>query len=684
MNLPYSNGTQQNNQNYYEQSTSNQYGSNMAFLQNSGNSEGFEKQNMNPPSRSAALSRSQSQGNTFPGPPQSYKNPHQLFSRQLSSQPLNNNPQQSIYPPAIAVSQSSENPNTFNQPHKLQSSSNQDPANLFNNQQQSISLNQQLMPNQKQLPTETLGSANGSHFPAHSSSKFAFPNQNRSSHSINTGGHHEDGSGHISKKRVVEVKSTSQDPMLPDTNFTEQIPKIDDNVITGNLDVIGTVIAKGYMRYSDILLKENIEDIVDALDIVKNLHGRSYKWNSDAPVQSLQKGNRVIGLIAQEVQKFVPASVRQDKDGYLYVDYVALVPIIVTAIHERIHRNDTYRREIVEPGNQEMQQHIDNTEKIKESIENIIENFKFEQYKYELLQQQRIDQLDDNLNELMSNCSKYLEDLDTVNHIKNEQKVRIKKEYLIFFFAVAFFVAAFLVAWYGFNLNPSEIRETDNLLSNPSFELTTPNNTAAGWMAFNEPYPSYSLFIYFGDNPMMSPGYRLYLSNDIVVMPIEPHESGSVALRLGTTTPWNYTVGSRTYGIEQFFYVNNTGISSSSFKTLDISLYCQIPNNTMSSEKYFDLLVNITPYYTGPVDPALPESIIGEVKLLFNTTAIEGGRIQYNTTAGEWQYTNLQANLTVWPKTIYAFRITFEYDITSPSVIYCDDFRVSISYYFTK
>ncbi len=58
-----------------------------------------------------------------------------------------------------------------------------------------------------------------------------------------------------------------------------------------------------YMQFSDLRLKMNIEEIVDAIDIVSKLQGKSYQWKPEMVDQSPK---RVIGMIAQEVQRVLP------------------------------------------------------------------------------------------------------------------------------------------------------------------------------------------------------------------------------------------------------------------------------------------------------------------------------------------------------------------------------------------
>ena len=73
----------------------------------------------------------------------------------------------------------------------------------------------------------------------------------------------------------------------------------------------------GFFRFSDIRYKTNIEDIQDAFDIVKQLNGKKYKWKKEFDIENQYKGEKVIGLIAQEVKRVVPEVVQEDEDGYL-------------------------------------------------------------------------------------------------------------------------------------------------------------------------------------------------------------------------------------------------------------------------------------------------------------------------------------------------------------------------------
>lgn len=102
-------------------------------------------------------------------------------------------------------------------------------------------------------------------------------------------------------------------------------------VIPGPLEVNGVVRAKAFMQFSDARLKTNISDIVDAIQIVTSLQGKTYQWkkealigasipDSDTDNDSTGSGvseetvgtpgaKKVIGLIAQEVQRVLPEGI---------------------------------------------------------------------------------------------------------------------------------------------------------------------------------------------------------------------------------------------------------------------------------------------------------------------------------------------------------------------------------------
>jgi len=101
---------------------------------------------------------------------------------------------------------------------------------------------------------------------------------------------------------------TSQDPIATDAN--------------GKI-VAGT---------SDIRLKQNVNTLTNALDVIKNLRGVSFEYTEESNMGS---GIR-FGFIAQEVQEIVPDMVRlrAKGDGMLNLNYTEVIPWLVEAIKD--------------------------------------------------------------------------------------------------------------------------------------------------------------------------------------------------------------------------------------------------------------------------------------------------------------------------------------------------------------
>jgi len=102
----------------------------------------------------------------------------------------------------------------------------------------------------------------------------------------------------------------------------------------GDLHVDGDVIAYS-TTISDQRLKDNVQTIDNALDKVSSLRGVSYTWNNGN-----RKGQKDLGLIAQEVEQVLPELVREKEmpmiDGGTYktVDYEKIVGVLIEAVKE--------------------------------------------------------------------------------------------------------------------------------------------------------------------------------------------------------------------------------------------------------------------------------------------------------------------------------------------------------------
>ncbi|MFA5744984.1 MAG: tail fiber domain-containing protein, partial [Candidatus Paceibacterota bacterium] len=105
---------------------------------------------------------------------------------------------------------------------------------------------------------------------------------------------------------------------------------------TGDVTINGSggtcVIGSGSgatMCSSDEQLKTNITVIPDALHNIEQIKGVTFNW-----ADTTKNQNQFIGVIAQDVQKVFPQAVATLSDGYLAVDYGALVAPLIEAVKE--------------------------------------------------------------------------------------------------------------------------------------------------------------------------------------------------------------------------------------------------------------------------------------------------------------------------------------------------------------
>ena len=120
-----------------------------------------------------------------------------------------------------------------------------------------------------------------------------------------------------------------------------------DSSINGSLTVTGNIFANhGYFTdyitigYSDVQLKNKIEDLTDCVNKVSELSCYLYKPYEWACKKYGILSKERYGLSAQEVQKVFPASVTRAvfDNTYLSLDYDMLIPVLIKCIQELNNR----------------------------------------------------------------------------------------------------------------------------------------------------------------------------------------------------------------------------------------------------------------------------------------------------------------------------------------------------------
>lgn len=100
-------------------------------------------------------------------------------------------------------------------------------------------------------------------------------------------------------------------------------------ITTTGLQVNGTINSTGDIiafSTSDSRLKDNLSPI-DSENFVSNLTGYEFDWNDRS-----KKSGKGKGIIAQDLYKLDDSLVRENNEGYLSVDYISLIPILIEEV----------------------------------------------------------------------------------------------------------------------------------------------------------------------------------------------------------------------------------------------------------------------------------------------------------------------------------------------------------------
>ena len=105
------------------------------------------------------------------------------------------------------------------------------------------------------------------------------------------------------------------------------------------INASGDITASGQITASsDIRLKENINQIDNALDKVLNLRGVEF--------DRIDIKTHQIGLIAQEVEEIIPEIVQENENGYKTVAYGNVVALLIEAIKDQQKQINALQEEI--------------------------------------------------------------------------------------------------------------------------------------------------------------------------------------------------------------------------------------------------------------------------------------------------------------------------------------------------
>lgn len=106
----------------------------------------------------------------------------------------------------------------------------------------------------------------------------------------------------------------------------------------GNARVTGTMYASSFNTTSDSRLKENITGIdCSVANAILSLHPVSYRFIASPMIylDGNEKNRTHYGLVAQEVRDILPNIVSEDSEGYLSINYIELIPLLIQTIKQQ-------------------------------------------------------------------------------------------------------------------------------------------------------------------------------------------------------------------------------------------------------------------------------------------------------------------------------------------------------------
>ena len=127
---------------------------------------------------------------------------------------------------------------------------------------------------------------------------------------------------------IQDIDTSDYVVMYPD-------PARSTQAINGSLTVNENLHAKAFYEDSDRRLKDNIKDIdKDTKQKLSNIDFKQFDIN----------GSHRYGVIAQDIEKQIPAVVSTDKQGYKSVDYISLLCAKISELQDRIEELEKERK----------------------------------------------------------------------------------------------------------------------------------------------------------------------------------------------------------------------------------------------------------------------------------------------------------------------------------------------------
>jgi hypothetical protein len=126
----------------------------------------------------------------------------------------------------------------------------------------------------------------------------------------------------------------------------------------GDIMVTGTPYstAGGVWTASDRRYKKDINQLEGTLGKIAKLNGYSYKFKTEEFKDKNFSDREQLGFIAQELKEVFPQMVTEGPDGFNYVNYTAMIPVLLEAIKEQKQSTDAMKADLQKQINDQQQQ----------------------------------------------------------------------------------------------------------------------------------------------------------------------------------------------------------------------------------------------------------------------------------------------------------------------------------------
>jgi hypothetical protein len=135
---------------------------------------------------------------------------------------------------------------------------------------------------------------------------------------------------------INSIGSTLQNDTATDSDFfivfTDQTSGVEQTFTVANTKLFfnpstGTLNSTDFNSLSDRNEKENINDLVGAIDVINQIRPVSFTWK--------ENGRAAYGVIAQEVEEVLPEIVSTSSAGVKSVTYSQIIPFLVQVIQDQ-------------------------------------------------------------------------------------------------------------------------------------------------------------------------------------------------------------------------------------------------------------------------------------------------------------------------------------------------------------